>query len=64
MQQEKVWLAKKLIGEWGKTDRRIEWKDWIARRTLGSDFPITVHWLTRAINNRSIEAPRKSRQQI
>jgi len=59
MQQEKIRFAKKLIAEWEGTVRRIGWKDWIAKRTLGSDLALTVHWLTRSVNNGSIKAPRE-----
>jgi len=52
-------FAKKLIAEWEGTVRRIGWKDWIAKRTLGSDLALTVHWLTRSVNNGSIKAPRE-----
>jgi hypothetical protein len=50
---EKVQKATRFIQEWRSARTKLDWKHWVARR----DPELTLHWLTRAVNNGDLIAP-------
>jgi len=48
--KEKILKARHEIDEWKKAKPKAKWRVWIAVRTSLSRVPLTVHWLSRAVN--------------
>ena len=55
--KEKILKAQHEIDEWKKAKPRSNWKVWVAARTSRSRIPLTVHWLSRAVNSELISPP-------
>lgn len=55
--KEKILKAQHEIDEWKKANPRSNWKVWVAARTSRSRIPLTVHWLSRAVNSELISPP-------
>jgi hypothetical protein len=51
--------AKRLSTMWVKTGTSKGWKEWSADRSVGSKYPLTKHWLTRAAKNEELLEPTK-----
>lgn len=51
----KLSAARQHIERWVRSGTRLDWKKWVARET-----GITIHWLTRAINNLELKDPARA----
>lgn len=51
-QARKIRSAQQCIAEWGKTKRRLGWKQWVSNET-----EFTIRWLSRAVNRGALLPP-------
>ena len=51
-QARKIRSAQQCIAEWGKTKRRLGWKQWVSNET-----GFTIRWLSRAVNSGALRPP-------
>lgn len=52
--KDKLCVAKELSGVWIKTNTRIDWKHWIAKKSNGY---LSTRWITRAVSKRDLIKP-------
>jgi hypothetical protein len=53
-QSRKTRSAQQCILEWGKTKRRLEWKEWVSNET-----GFTICWIIRALNREALCPPKE-----